>query len=342
MNRLLRCSVTALAALTLTGCAFLEDAVWPSLSGDPGPAQETPSAYTDGEAIDLPLTDAERSARIETARATMDDVSEALRTLAARIPFHSDLFDRRRSTLGEQAAKLSDLAARPGEDRADRWSRLQAELARLGQDLDGLSDERGDVAADAALGAGLLADLRTVDPVDLPPDDVQRRSLLVNDLEAILAALGQMDRSMGEAQTRWNNFLAAQDSQIAALEPPPLNAAPEPAPAPRPAARPQEPQVTPPGPVPPQDSGDRFKGRQPLVTLNFADPDLEFENQLRSLVDRVRAQYPDIAFDVETVAAPPGQLGALVTLLRELGVPADVYSTPADEFADPIIRLYPR
>ncbi len=341
MNRLLRSSVIVLAVLSLTGCAFLRDAVWPSLSGE-SPSDGPPAdQYSSENAVDPVQAAAERNKRAAAARVTMDAVAEDLRALAARVPFHSDLFDTRRRTLGDQASKLSELGILPGEDAAERWNRLQTELSRLGSDLDGLGDERADVAADAASGAALLADLRTVDPADLEEADKERRNLLVNDLEAVLAALGQMDRSMGEAEDRWNRFLQAHDSQIAALQPPPLDVEDEPD-DPRPAVRPQEPQVTAPGPAPPRESGDRFKGRQPLVTLNFADPELEFEPQLRNLVDRVRAQYPDIAFDIETMNAPPGQLGALVTLLRELGVPADVYSTPGDEGTDPLIRLYPR
>jgi len=339
MNRLLHCSVVLVAALGLNGCSFLRDSVWPSLSGSPPPVEETaPETGTAAETTQA-AEDTRPAERIEAARATMDTVTESLRTLAARVPFHSDQFDRRRTALGDQAKKLTELGLLPGEEEVDRWNRLQTNLSRLTSDLDSLRDERSDVAADTALGAALLGDLRSIDPAELDEQDGQRHSLLVNDLETVLAALGQMDRSMLEAEDRWNKFLDAQGMRIAALEPPPL--ASDMPPPPQPATRPTEPQVTPPGPTPPRDSGDRFKGRQPLVTLNFADPNLDFEPRLRALVDRVRAQYPDIAFDVETLNAPPGQLGALVSLLRELGVPADVYSTPRVE-GDPMIRIYPR
>ena len=92
----------------------------------------------------------------------------------------------------------------------------------------------------------------------------------------------------------------------------------------------------------PRDSGDRFKGRQPLVTLSFEDPNLEFETRLRGLVDKVRAQYPDIAFDIETIGAPPAQLGKVRGMLKELAIPNDVYVTPVKPGAAPAIRLYPR
>ena len=56
----------------------------------------------------------------------------------------------------------------------------------------------------------------------------------------------------------------------------------------------------------------------------------------------MRAQYPDIAFDIETIGAPPAQLGKVRGMLKELAIPNDVYVTPVKPGAAPAIRLYPR
>jgi ABC-type glycerol-3-phosphate transport system substrate-binding protein len=78
------------------------------------------------------------------------------------------------------------------------------------------------------------------------------------------------------------------------------------------------------------------------VTLTFDDPNLDFETRLRGLIDKVRAQYPDIAFDVENLGAAPEQLQKVRALLKSLDIPLALYNAPVPASGTPSIKLYPR
>ena len=195
------------------------------------------------------------------------------------------------------------------------------------------------MAADASSAARQLAVLdqtRTSAAEDV--DLSARHSALQGDLNRLLAAIGRQDGAVSAASDRWEAFSTAQSNRLDLLEPPVEE--PEVTAPPAivtPTRAPEAPAVA----AGPRDSGDRFKGRQPLATLKFEDPDLAFEEQLRGLLSRVQAQYPDVAFDIESIGADQEKIDRVIALLTELDIPAEIYTAPAED-AIPEIRLYPR
>jgi hypothetical protein len=134
--------------------------------------------------------------------------------------------------------------------------------------------------------------------------------------------------------TRWQNYAQTQADRIgvqqagAILEPGEYEAV-----QPKPTASPSTSWP---------DSGDRFKGRKPLMTVNFSDPEIAYKDELRSLMQRVQTQYPDIAFDLEVVGVDASEVNAIIRLLDQFNVDAQPYRTLRLPHEPPILRLFPR
>lgn len=334
-----RCLVV-LATLVLAGCE--SGGSWPNLADVPAevkPGFQQASTLTPPPAPAPPATPSQ-------AQAAMAKVSGSVAGLGAKLDQHRNRFAQLQRDLDSQSGRLdADIGAGKGTS-SDDWSKAQADLSRLSADVDGLRGLREDVGTDAAAAGGLVADLEPVGRATL--DDASKRQLetLRGAVDTVLAGLGALDCDIGDAMARWQDKTTAQAGRLDRA-PPPLAS---PSAAPQPSAPPALPTVRKPRSGPPvaalasgpRESGDRFKGRQPLVTLSFEDPDLAFETKLRGVVDKVRAQYPDIAFDVETIGAPPAQLGKVRGMLKGLDIPNDVFVTPLKTGATPAIKLYPR
>lgn len=331
-----RCLVV-LTTIVLAGCE--SGGSWPNLADVPPevePGFQNASTLTPPPAPPPPATAGE-------AQATMSTASGALTGLGARLDQHRARFAQLQQTLQGQSTALDANAAAGAS--SDDWSKAQADLSRLNADVDMLRDLREDVAADAAAGAALLADLEPVTRAGLDADSRARLAGLQDRLDTVLSGLGALDREIGDARESW----LARTSRLAAQfdrAPPPLAgiaAAPEPPEPARPRARKARPKPAAEAEASgPRDSGDRFKGRQPLVTLTFDDPKLDFEARLSGLIDKVRAQYPDIAFDIETTGAAPDQLAKVRGMLKTRDIPSDVFVSPPGPGAPPTIKLYPR
>jgi hypothetical protein len=319
-----------LSVLFLAGCGAGEP--WPNLADVP-PALRA-------EEQKAPPPPAPPPSAGEAAAAT-EAAAGAVAALAARLPLHRDRLARIEAQLAAQRDPLAALVA-AGRPTGDRWSQAQAELSRLGDDIDLLRDLRDDVAADTAQAARALADVQPAAAAAIEAPARVRLDAALAGLTDTLAALGALDAEIAAAAERWVAESAAIAARLQVGAPPPQSveeAADRPAPAPRLRRKRPGPQAE---TAAPAESGDRFKGRQALVTLTFEDPALDFEARLRALIEKVRAQYPDIAFDVETLEAPSAQLDKVRALLRSMDVPAAVYRGAPAAGAAPAIKLYPR
>jgi hypothetical protein len=323
--------LVVLSTLLLANCASSDDAAWPSIADTP------PELLQSGKAGETAPPPAPEPPPPGEAAATLDTVAGRATALTARLGAYRDRFQQLNAGLAQQAGGL----APAGGLDSDGWSRAQAELTRFGQDVGDLGILRDDVAADAAEAGGLMADLAPLDPAALQPPLAGRAADVRGAVDRLIAGLGALDRDIAAAVQKWQD---ASARRAVALE----RAAPEAAAHDLEAAEPTRPVLRKPRPkrpaepAAPTDSGDRFKGRQALVTLTFENPDLDFEPHLRALLDKVRAQYPDIAFDIETVGAPAAQLAKVRSILQSQDIPAQVYTTPPVGDAPPVIRLYPR
>jgi hypothetical protein len=324
------------AALVMGGCSFVNDAVWPSLSGVPPQDPET------GSTVDPADSSGEPAAQVPLSQSATEDalagVANAIAPLQVRLALNDEQLERLDTALTAQAGTVANLDPSLSGDPVEAWGTLQMELSRLNNDLERLTRLRAEVAADAASAARQLAVLdQTRTSVAEDADLAARHASLQGDLNRLLAAIGRQDSAVGAAGDRWEAFSTAQSNRLDLLEPP----LEEPEVTPPPVVTPTRAPIAPVIAAGPRESGDRFKGRQPLATLKFEDPDLAFEEQLRGLLSRVQAQYPDVAFDIESSGADQDKIDRVIALLTELDIPAETYAAPVGD-AIPEIRLYPR
>jgi hypothetical protein len=339
-------ALALVACLALGSCSFVNDAVWPSLSGtppqDPAPAEveETDGSDPSPAVQDQSITDIENA---------LENVEAAIRPPRARVPFTTERLGQLDRELEDRARRFSFVDPMESTDPQEAWADLQIELSRFTSELERLEILRREVAADAALAAEQLAVLENISGNPAIAGEGAADSLadqhasLQADVDTLLAALGRQNAAIGAVLERWETHALRQATRLDTLRPPePVEAEPRPTrptPAPTPASPSTDDGETVSGPL---ASGERFKGRQPLATLNFADPNLAFEEQLRGLLARVKAQYPDVAFDVESVGASADTVARVEMLLAELDIPAATYSAQLAAGATPEVKLYPR
>lgn len=335
-----RCLVV-LATLFLANCSFVNNAVWPSLADVPPEVKPEAQKPVEAKAPPPPAPSATQ------ATATLARVTGDVTGLGARLDQHKGRFSQLQSDLKGQAEALAKESG-----KGDNWAQAQSDLSHFNGSIGDLDDLRVDVGKDAAAGGALVGDLEPLARADLDAAGAQRLQAVHDALDTVLAGLGTLDRDIGAATDRWHGLYDSETARLGGSAPagPTAAAAAAEAPVPEAKAQPARPvtrKPKPPAPagalVPgPRDSGDRFKDRQPLVTLSFEDPKLDFEPKLRSLIDKVRAQYPDIAFDIETIGASPQELGKVRALLKDKDIPNDVFVTLPKAGAAPAIKLYPR
>ncbi|MEN3952026.1 hypothetical protein [Iodidimonas sp. SYSU 1G8] len=329
-----RCLVV-LSTLFLANCSS-QDVAWPNLADVP------PVLKTDAAATATPP--APPTPSVAQADGVLDKASTGTAALASRLAQHESRLTMLKTDLARQAAAVtSAVDAGRGAD-PDLWGKVQADISGLNQDIDTLREVRADVADDAAAGAGIVSDLRPLTQApDLDAASAERTAAASEAINAVLARLGTLDREITDSLAEYERLSGSQAARLEgpAMSRPVVEPAPEPAPAKRPALRKPRPKPQAEAAAP-QDSGDRFKGRQPLVTLTFDDPNLDFETRLRGLIDKVRAQYPDIAFDVENLGAAPEQLQKVRAMLKSLDIPLALYNAPVPANGTPSIKLYPR
>jgi len=326
--------------LLLGGCSFLNDAVWPTLSGqvptDTAPT-EAFGANQPPDAAPAPLFDAAPfTSAVRAAEAK-------LTAIGSRLPDHRTRLDQAQAKLARRATRVEAAAETPndfpgnshGETDFDRWASAQIELSRLNGDIVTLDILREDVARDTADIAIVVAHLTALgETMDIPTTEGQQLTDAGIHANEILVRLGILQERLNNNLTRWQNYSQAQIDRIGVqqagtiLEPGEYEAI-------KPKPTPWQPSKWP-------DSGVRFKGRKPLMTVNFSDPEIAYKDELRDLMQRVQSQYPDIAFDLEVVGVDASEVNAVVRLLDHLEVDTQPYRTLRLPDDPPILRLFPR
>jgi hypothetical protein len=327
------------ACLLLGGCSFLNDAVWPTLSGDAPADGPTPAITTDFQIEDTtppPLFDA------DPFMASLDASEARLTAIGSRLPDHRARLDQAQDVLVARANRVEDAdSAREktsGETDFDRWASTQIQLSRLNNDIVTLDILREDIARDAADVAIAVAHLTALgETTDIPDDEARKLTEAGIHANEILVRIGVLQERLETNLDRWQNYAQAQADRIGVrqtgeiMEPGEFEV-----------AQPRATRTTRTTTTNWPDSGDRFKGRKPLMSVNFSDPEIAYKDELRDLMGRVQTQYPDIAFDLEVVGVDASEVNAVIRLLDGLNVDAQPYRTLQLPDEPPILRLFPR
>jgi hypothetical protein len=318
--------------MSLASCSFLNDAVWPSLTGEAPP--ETQEGQAAASSIDEPperavLFDA------EPFNATLSRSERQLVAVASKLPDYAARLDGLQASLAARAIKVENPPENPGESIFDRWASAQIQLSRLNDDIVGLDILQEDVAQDAAAIAVAVAHLTALgQTTDIPDQEVVRLTRAGEQANAVLVRVGLLQETLDTDQQRWRNYAQAQSDRIGVRQ---AGAAIEPG-----DFEPPKPSKALSTSAPLPSSGERFKGRKPLMSVNFSDPEVAYKDELADLVERVRTQYPDIAFDIEVVGEERVEVNSVIRLLDNMTIDAQAYRTLQLPEEPPMLRLFPR
>lgn len=315
--------------LLLSGCSFMNDAMWPSLTSEP-PAQEaTQVAPVPQEAV----VDEGPPPSAKEIDESLIRIERSLIGLSGRADLHGELFTHRQEGL---AGLVRGFTLREdGPLSSEDWLDAQLMLSRLGVSLSELGTVRGALAADAAKAVSHFAEIGRL---SRRSDLAKRHRAPLGELrilaDVVLTQLGELDGGMESDYARYDAFITATTQRIEAIRPTRLTIR---LPEPKGKARKKEDAKS-----GPSESGDRFAGRKPLAVLTYPDDAPDPAPQLRDLLEKVTPQYPDLAFDIETLGAPEDGLKRVLGLLKEFGVEATVFQGALAPEEAPALKLYPR
>lgn len=307
----------------------MSEAAWPSLTGEP-PAEETPQA---APVIETPVIAEGPPPSAKEVEESLTRIERSLIGLAGRADLHGELFAHRQEGLAQMVRGFT--LPEDGPLSSEAWLDGQLMLSRLGITLSELGTVRGALAADAAKAVGHFAELgRLSRRGDLSKRHSTRLSGLRAVADTLLTRLGDLDTGMESDYERYDSFIKATTERIEAIRPTRLTIR---LPDPKGKATAQETAKQ-----GPSESGDRFAGRKPLAVLSYPEGAPDPAPQLRALLEKVTPQYPDLAFDIETLDAPDDGLNVVLGLLKEFSVEATVYQGTRAAEDDPALKLYPR
>lgn len=317
--------------LFLPGCSFLNDALWPSLAGqEPEATQPVPVE----RAVEEPQEEADATIDIEQS---LDSIEHNLVSLTGRVELHEELFQRRQDALVEMSRGFDFVDDAPLS--SDEWLDAQFHVSRLSAALIEFDSVRSALASDTGRAAAQFSNIRRLsNRTGLIPEHQTRLDQLGEAANVLISRLGDIDARMTEDFSRYDAFVSATTQRIEAAQPAKLVLEVPDTPS-KPKAEEEAPE---PEPLGPQNSGDRFAGRKPLAVLRYPDVDSDPTPQLRALMDRVKAQYPDIAFDLESLDAPEAGVGAVISVLDEFAVDATLFIGVLGPNETPTVKLYPR
>lgn len=316
--------------LVLPGCSFLNDALWPSLAGqEPGSSEPVPVAHAAEETKEEP----DPTIDIEQALKTIE---HSLVSLTGRVELHEELFERRQDALVEMSRGFDFVDDTPLS--SDDWLDAQVHVSRLSAALIEFDSVRSALASDTGRAAAQFSSIRRLSSrTGLKPEQRTQLDQLSVAADVLISRLGDIDSRMAEDFSRYDSFVSATTRRIEAARPAKLTLE---IPDTPPKSKAEEaPEPAPEGPL---LSGDRFAGRKPLAVLRYPDATSDPTPELRALMDKVKAQYPDIAFDVETLGAPEAGVEAVISLLDEFAVGATVFVGDVSPEETPAVKLYPR
>jgi len=271
----------------------------------------------------------------ESFNATLTTAKAQLQSVDAKLPTYAIHLANTLAALARRAERVDNPPAIPDESAFDRWASAQIELSRLNDDIIDLDILREDLARDAANLAVSVAQLTTLGHVaDIPDDNAQGLTRAGQQANAVLVKVGHLQQAIMADYQRWKDYAQVQTDRIGVRQAGTI-------------LDPVTPSASSNGTETPvvdawPNSGERFKGRKPLMSVNFSDPEIAYKDELRNLMQRVQTQYPDIAFDIEVIGVGITEVEGVIRLLGNMNIQAQAFRTLHQAGDDPIMRLFPR
>jgi hypothetical protein len=330
---------TATLALLLSGCSYVSDELWPSLTGeDPagGPApvlsQQIPASAAEanpnpvlGQSGPIPAQPALGTTNfivpgVTPGQATGTYVGQKVQQMRGELAQLQQQVTQRNQQL--QAVRTSatqnsqryhgivaavstrlQMGTTPGNPiLVSQWTQAQTDLDRMAADVGNMSNLANQVAADSAMSTYLLQSIKSTYSLSGAIDEDHRQLAVLEDETAKTVVL--IDRLLGELSqdvARQTNYIGAERTNLTTLS-----------------AAIKQGELLGPG------LGNRANfyagaqqfaaidqgaapantaGRTPLVVIRFDRADVPYQQALYNAVSQAIARKPNAVFDVVAVAA---------------------------------------
>ncbi len=360
-----RAAPVAAAVFFLGACAFADEALLPSLTGEPAPSaqrQAAPSAATPQATAQAPAPQAPPSgapalfgsSTFESPGVTnaqpsgthvgqkIEDLRGDLARLQSRMSEHDGQLQGQREAARQSANAYHGLVGNvnsrlqlgttPGNpELVAEWNQAQAELNKVGESISLLNALSNEAASTSALAAFLLESTRaTFELRGAVEEDHRQLAILEDEVNKTVVVIERLLNELSEDVSRTQNYFTAERSNLTAMQIAidngeyiggSLASRAYGIPAP-----------------PPAGGAAALVGqRQPLVVIRFADPNVQYEQALFSVVNRALERRPNAGFDLVAITpnlGTPAQISLATTksrrnaenVLRSLtsmGLPAD-------------------
>ena len=359
MNRrdvsLFRRTVTVFGGvLVLTGCAFSDEALLPSLTGEDPAGQQAQAQAQPQPIVPRTVPPGLGTTSFETPGVTegtpsgthvgqkIDELRDDLGRLQSRMGEHNNQLQAHRSAARESAGAYHGLVGAmnsrlqvgttPGNpELVAQWNQAQIELNKVGESIASLNTLANEAASSSALAAFLLESTRaTFELRGAVEEDHRQLAILEDEVNKTVVVVDRLLNELTEDIARAQNYFTTERSNLTAMQIAidngeyiggSLASRAYGIPAPAPAG----------------GAASLVGQRQPLVVIRFNQPNVEYEQALFTVVGRALERRPNAAFDLVAVAPSVGS-AAQVSLatskarrnaedvlrsLTNMGLPAD-------------------
>jgi len=322
--------------LLLGSCAFADEALLPSLTGEP-PADDQAQSQAQDKAQAKPSEPAEQAQApaaggvsappklgttnfqapgVTPARPSgthvgqkIEELRGDLARLQKRMGEHNTQFQALRTAARQGATSyhqlVGDINARlqvgttPGNpELVAEWNQAQVELNKVGESISSLNALANEVASTSSLAAFLLESTRaTFELRGAVDEDHRQLAILEDEVNKTVVVIDRLLNELTEDTARTQNYFTAERANLTAMQIAIDNGEYIGGSL---ASR----AYGIPPPAPGGGAASLVGKRQPLVVIRFGAPNVEYEQALYTAVSRALERKPNAGFDL--VAVAPG------------------------------------
>lgn len=274
-------------AAALAGCEFATNAVGPSVSGGVGGTQPVAIVPLDTAKLGQPA-----GAQIAQFHGNLAQLQQAaVQQLQRARQLQADM------DAGVAGYQIAAGTIQPSQQAASAasWQNAQAQLRGVSATLDQMSGLSNDVAKNVAYGAFLLQSIREASAApSVGGEDRRQLGVLDDSAQQTSTSLDQLLEALRREVLNKSHFLGMEGAKLAQIAPPSAGVA----------MAPQQPAMY--QPTAAGQPGAGLASGRPFVVIRFANPGVEYEQQLYEAVSAALSRSPDVAFDLVAVAPQGG------------------------------------
>jgi len=327
-------AATITAALVLSGCSYVSESLWPSLTGDeatsgeqitiqpseaeqnPAPtiAAQAPPALNTGQFVPPPVTQfpstgtfvGQKTAQLRGELAALQQrTGQRNQTLQQIRTSTSQNAQRYHGTIAAVSAKLQ-LGTTPGNPvLVSQWNQAQSEVDRLGADIAAMNSLANEVAADSSMSAFLLESARaTYGLAGAIDEDHRQLAVLEDETNKTVVLIDRLLNELSEDVSRQTAYVGNERRNLSTLSLAIKNGELYGASLSNRAFYSAAPLSS----TAPSARGTSFAAdnRRPLVVIRFDRPDVPYQQALYTAVSRALERRPEAAFDIVAVSPNSG------------------------------------